>query len=129
MRPGPASTGGGGRATDRGTASILVLTVGLVLLGAGLVAASVAAAVVARHQAQTAADLGALAGAARVVHGPAVACARAAELVAANQGRLTGCVVSGLTVTVTVEVTPPAGAVLPRPAVATARAGPLVAPG
>ena len=108
---------------DRGSASVCSLAVGLVLLGAGLAGAMVGAAHVARHQAQSAADLGALAGAGRAWAGPAAACDRAAEIVTANQARLSGCWVDGLDVTVTVEVTPAAG--LQGVATAWARAGPL----
>lgn len=113
---------------DRGSASILVLALGLVLLSAGLAAATVGAATVARHQAQTAADLGALAGAMRAVQGQPAACGRAAEFVAANHGRLASCELAGLTLTVVVERSAPGLLGLPRPAVATARAGPLQAP-
>lgn len=103
-----------------------LLAIGLVLLTAGLAGATVGAAQVARHQAQAAADLGALAGAARALAGPEIACARAAEVVAANGADLTGCTLDGLDLTVTVERTPaPVAAGFGRPATATARAGPL----
>ena len=46
-------------ARDRGSASVVLLAVGLVLLAAGLMGTAVGAAHVARHQARTAADLGA----------------------------------------------------------------------
>lgn len=102
-----------------------LLAVGLVLLGAGLAGAAVGAAHVARHQAQSAADLGALAGAARVIEGPSAACTRAAELVTANGARLTRCEPDGLDLIVTVEVTPAPVTGLGRAATATARAGPV----
>jgi secretion/DNA translocation related TadE-like protein len=103
---------------------VWLLAVGLLLLAAGLAGATVGAARVARHQAQVAADLGALAGAARAAAGQPVACARAAEFVAANHGRLVHCALDGLDLTVTVEV--PALAAGPdRVATATARAGPV----
>lgn len=110
---------------DRGSASIWVLAVGLVLLAAGLAGATVGAAHVAQHRAQTAADLGALAGAARAFQGRPTACARAAQLVAANGARLTGCTLDGLDLTVTVEVAPAPATGVGRPATATARAGPV----
>lgn len=109
-------------ARDRGSASVWWLAVGLALLGAGLAGAAVGAAHVARHQAQSAADLAALAGAARAGEGTAAACARAAEIVAANQARLTDCQLDGLDITVTVEMTP--AGVVSGVAIATARAGP-----
>jgi secretion/DNA translocation related TadE-like protein len=111
---------------ERGSASVWLLAVGLVLVAAGLAGTAVGAAHVAAHQARSAADLAALAGAARAVEGPAVACARAAELVAANRARLVGCRLDGLDLTVTVEVRPAgfARAAVARAAHATARAGP-----
>jgi secretion/DNA translocation related TadE-like protein len=122
-RAGKAPAGRAG--ADRGAASLWVLAIGLVLLAAGLAGAAVGAARVARHEARVAADLGALAGAMRALDGTEVACARAAALVTRNGGRITGCTVDGLDVTVTVEVevTPLPG--LARTAGATARAGPV----
>ncbi|GIF65442.1 hypothetical protein Ais01nite_34770 [Asanoa ishikariensis] len=111
---------------DRGAATIWVLGVGLAFVLLGLACAAVGVAAVGRHQAQTAADLGALAGAARTLEGPDAACARAAEIVAANGGRMSGCVVHGFDVVVTVAVVvrlPPSGSV--RVATARARAGPV----
>ncbi|HEX5598079.1 MAG TPA: Rv3654c family TadE-like protein [Micromonosporaceae bacterium] len=119
--------GGAGREAgrDRGSASLWLLAVGLLLTAVGLGGAAVGAARVARHQARAAADLGALAGAARAIDGPEVACAQAAELVRANLGRLASCTLDGLDLQITVEVsvTPLPG--LTRVASATARAGPL----
>jgi secretion/DNA translocation related TadE-like protein len=114
--------------SDRGAASIFVLAVGLVLVAAGLAGAAVGAARVGRHQARTAADLGALAGAARAIEGSAAACARAAQLVSVNGARLASCRVDGLEIVVVAEVvvTPLPG--LTRHATAAARAGPLSAP-
>jgi secretion/DNA translocation related TadE-like protein len=113
------------RRGDRGAATIVVLAVGLVLLGLGVAGAAVGAARVARHEARTAADLGALAGAMRVLEGPDAACARAGELVSRNGGRLAECTVDGLDLVVAVEVdvTPLPG--LTRTARAAARAGPV----
>jgi secretion/DNA translocation related TadE-like protein len=113
---------------DRGAASIFVLAVGLVLVAAGLGGAAVGAARVGRHEARTAADLGALAGASRAIEGSAAACARAAQLVAANGARMTACRVEGLEIVVSAEVlvTPVPG--LTRHATAAARAGPVTAP-
>lgn len=118
----------GWRCPERGSASLWLLTVGLVLLAVAGVGASAGAARVGRHQARVAADFGALAGAAHAVRDPAEACLRAAILVEANGGRLTSCTVDGLDVQVSVEV---AVAVMPLPASvhqtarASARAGPV----
>jgi secretion/DNA translocation related TadE-like protein len=108
---------------DRGSASVWMLAVGLVLLAAGLAAAALGAVHVARHQAQSAADLGALAGAAHTIAAPGTACARAAMVADANGARLVACHRHGPDLTVTVEVTPAVGP--GRPVTATARAGPL----
>ncbi|MFC0526741.1 Rv3654c family TadE-like protein [Phytohabitans kaempferiae] len=113
------------RPADRGAATIVVLAVGLILIGLGLAGAAVGAARVARHEARTAADLGALAGAMRVLEGPETACARADELVSRNGGRLAACTVDGLDLVVSVEVE---AAPLPGfygTARAAARAGPV----
>ncbi|WP_041831812.1 Rv3654c family TadE-like protein [Actinoplanes sp. N902-109] len=110
---------------DRGAASLFVLAIGLVLVSAGMAGAAVGAVRVGRQQARTAADLGALAAAMRVVEGSGAACARAAEIVGRNGARLTACRVAGLDVEVTagVGVTPLPG--LTGQAVARARAGPV----
>ena len=109
---------------DRGAASVFVLAVGLVLVAGGMAGAAVGAARVGRHEARTAADLGALAGAMRAIEGQQVACARAAELVSANGGRMSGCRLEGLEIVVEAEmsVTPLPG--LETKASAAARAGP-----
>lgn len=113
------------RRGDRGAATLWVLAIGLVFVVAGMAGAAVGAARVAKHQARAAADLGALAGAARAIEGEEVACARAADLVGRNKGRLTRCVVDGLDVVVAVEVrvTPLPG--ITRTARQEARAGPV----
>jgi secretion/DNA translocation related TadE-like protein len=111
--------------SDRGAASLFVLALGLVLVAAGLAGAAVGAARVGRHQARLAADLGALAGAVRVTEGESAACGRAAELVAANNARMTSCRVDGLDLVVTAEVTVTPLPGLVRAATAAARAGPV----
>ncbi|WP_239676441.1 Rv3654c family TadE-like protein [Natronosporangium hydrolyticum] len=107
---------------DRGSASLWLLAVGLMLLAAGLAGAAIGDAQLARHRAQSAADLGVLAGAARAHYGAELACARAEELIFANGGVLRECRLVGLELTVTVEVV---ATVAGRPATAVARAGPL----
>ena len=111
--------------SDRGAGTIFVLALGLLLVAAGVAGAAVGAARVGRHEARTAADLGALAGAVRVIDGPSAACARAARLVAANDAVLTSCDVQEMEIVVYVEVvvTPLPG--LTRRATAGARAGPV----
>ncbi|GAA4596267.1 secretion/DNA translocation related TadE-like protein [Actinoplanes octamycinicus] len=105
-RGGGARTGprDGPATADRGSASILVLALGLVLVMAGVAGAMVASARLARHTARTAADLAALAAAGRAVEGPEVACAAARRYAAANGARMTSCEVTGWEVVVRTEV-------------------------
>ena len=112
---------------DRGSASVFVLAVGLVLVAAGLAGAAVGSARAARHQARTAADLGALAGAARAIYGQEAACARAAEIVVANRAQLTACTVDGLEIVVRAAVAVQPLVDVFRQAEAAARAGPVYA--
>lgn len=91
-------------------AALLAVTVAGIRIGG---------AVVARHRAQAAADLAALAAAQHLAAGPAAAC-RAAEAVAAAMGAAVGsCGVGGLDVVVSATVRTRAGQAL-----ASARAGP-----
>jgi secretion/DNA translocation related TadE-like protein len=80
------------------------------------------AAVVARHQAQAAADLAALAAAARLPAGPESACAQAGAVARAMRAQPADCAVDNLDVVVTIEV----GLALSRWGIAraAARAGP-----
>jgi secretion/DNA translocation related TadE-like protein len=110
---------------DRGAASVWLLAAGLVLVAAGVAGAAVGSATVARHQAQSAADLGALAGAVRAAEGRQSACTRAAEIVAANRGRLASCTLDGFDLTITVDVTVSPVRGVTRTAHAAARAGPV----
>ncbi|MGB6208582.1 Rv3654c family TadE-like protein [Mycobacterium sp.] len=61
-------------------------------------------AVVARHRAQAAADLAALAAAARLVAGPETACLQANVVAREMRTSITGCAVDDLDVVVTTEV-------------------------
>jgi secretion/DNA translocation related TadE-like protein len=74
---------------------LLTVTGGVAYLGA---------AVVARHWAQAAADLAALAAAARVPAGAESACAQATAIVRAMHADATACVVDDLDVMVSTEV-------------------------
>jgi secretion/DNA translocation related TadE-like protein len=115
-------------ASDRGAASVWVLAVGLVLVAAGLAGAAVGAVRLARQRAVVAADLAALAGAARAVDGTAVACGRAGEFAAHNGARLVSCTLDGLDLVVTVELTATPLPGLTRRIPAAARAGPVATP-
>lgn len=94
-----------------------------VLMGA----AHVGAAVIARHRAQTAADLAALAGAAHLPTGTGPACTRAERLARAMHALAVTCTVDGLDLVVTVAVSPVLGGRWMGPATAVARAGPAAA--
>jgi secretion/DNA translocation related TadE-like protein len=110
---------------DRGSATIwlagLAGLIGLVTLAA-LVQGS---AVIARHRAATAADLAALAAAARVPEGAGAACAAATEIAARNGGSLTRCVLSGDDVEIDVSRPLVLGRLGSWAALASARAGPV----
>jgi secretion/DNA translocation related TadE-like protein len=86
--------------------------------------AYVGAAVIARHRAQAAADLAALAAAAALVDGAADACDQASELAGATGTTVVGCSVEELDVTVTVEAPIDTRFFRMGPARAMARAGP-----
>nr|WP_309297872.1 Rv3654c family TadE-like protein [Mycobacterium kiyosense] len=106
---------------ERGSATVFAafLVAGLLCLTAAGVC--LGSAVVARHRAQAAADLAALAGAERLPQGYAAACASATSL--ARQMRVgdVRCAADDLDIVVTVEVP----AVLAGVARASARAGPV----
>lgn len=95
----------------------------VVLLCVAVVGAHLGAAVIARHRAQAAADLAALAAAARLPAGETAACARATAVARRAGAAAARCEVQGLDVVVTVDVAVgwvgPAGT-----ARAAARAGP-----
>jgi secretion/DNA translocation related TadE-like protein len=84
----------------------------------------VGVAAIARHRAQSAADLAALAAAGRLAHGVQAACAQAAAVAAAVQTDIAQCDVDALDVVVAVEVTVALGRFGVGPARAVARAGP-----
>ncbi|OBF40847.1 helicase [Mycobacterium sp. ACS1612] len=96
-------------------AILLALTAGGIYVGS---------AVVARHRAQAAADLAALAAAAQLADGAETACARATALTDAMGTTMTGCVVEDLDIVVTVAAAVPLGRFGVGPARATAKAGP-----
>ncbi len=92
---------------------LLTVTVGGVRIGS---------AVAARHRAQAAADLAALAAAARLPAGPDAACAVATQLIRRMRADRADCTVHGLDVVVNVQVSLPF--IGPGAARAAARAGP-----
>jgi secretion/DNA translocation related TadE-like protein len=117
---------------DRGSASLWLVAACLLLFLVGSVGTLRATAVLARHRAETAADLAALAAATRLGTG-ADACAAARTVVWANGARLDTCRVTlaprgrGGTVDVRATVSVRLPVVGARHATATARAGRLPA--
>ena len=100
-----------------------------VLLAVAIGGVYVGSAVIARHRAQAAADLAAVAAAGHLVDGTDAACSRASGLAHAMSTAVTHCVVEDLDVVVTVEAAVALGGIGVGPAHATARAGPVDAGG
>ena len=98
----------------------------LALVAVTALAVQLGAAAVARHRAEAAADMGALAGASVVLDGAEAACAKAERLVVANAATLEDCTLDGadvlVAVTLAVQVGPLRGTAIGR-----ARAGPIAA--
>jgi secretion/DNA translocation related TadE-like protein len=108
---------------ERGAATVVAVALMglLVLVGAAL--GVVSAMVHAHRQAQSAADLAALAAAGALARG-GDACATAAHIAGANHARLDGCQVAGREVVVDVTVTGPHWLGQTEDLQARARAGP-----
>ena len=102
-------------ATDGGYATVVTAGIITAVTSLLLAVAAVGSAVVARHTAQVAADLAAVAGAWEVDKGRD-ACSKAEDIAAVNSARLDSCVVDGRDVEVTAMV---------RSRSAIARAGPI----
>ena len=95
----------------------------VVMMAIALIGVRVGSAVVARHRAQGAADLAALAAAARLPSGQAAACQGALEVTHAMGAELADCTVAELDVVIAVVV---AGGPIGGRAHASARAGPVL---
>ncbi len=96
-----------------------------VLLALTAGGAAVGEAVVARHRAQAAADLSALAGAQRALYGTAPACAEATVVARRMGAAVTRCVVDDLDIVVSVDIPVVLGRFGVGQARAAARAGPV----
>jgi secretion/DNA translocation related TadE-like protein len=105
-------------------ATVVACVCAMVLLVVTGAALQLGAALLARHRAETAADLGALAGAVLVLQGRQGACERAATVTAANGATMVSCALDGADLLATVTVSARLG---PLSATATgrARAGPV----
>lgn len=112
------------RGGDAGAATVLVLALAGILAVTGATVLGATQAVAARHRAGSAADLAALAAAARWDEGERQACARAARVAAAQGARVSRCHRLGEVVEVTAEVPLPGWLARVRPVGVTARAGP-----
>ena len=108
---------------ESGAATLLVVAMAGVLLLLGAALGVVQAMVVAHRQAQAAADLAALAGAAALARGED-GCLRAAAVASANGASATSCAPSGAEVLVTVTVSGPRWLGQAADLTASARAGP-----
>ncbi|MGI5503503.1 Rv3654c family TadE-like protein [Lentzea sp. CA-135723] len=104
---------------DRGSAAVSGVAAMLLLIIVVVAGAQVGSAVVARHRVTGAADLAALAAAARLADGAESACEQAKRAALENRSELTSCTVSGEEVVVEASAITPFG-----PVNARARAGP-----
>jgi len=119
-------SGAGSR--DEGLATVWAAAGVAVLSGALLIALHLGTAIAARHQAEAAADLSALAAAGVAVEGTAAACARAADIASAMGGRVVFCALAGWDALVSVEVPVSIGLPGRDRASGRARAGPVPDP-
>ncbi|MDO3650712.1 Rv3654c family TadE-like protein [Nocardia mangyaensis] len=115
----------GGLTSDAGGATAFACIALAALIALTLLISQVGVAVVARHRAQAAADLGALAAVGLLVEGPEAGCAQATELARRMGARVARCVVEHWDVEVTVEVTVTLGIFGNRTVRVAARAGPV----
>ncbi|MFI6367423.1 Rv3654c family TadE-like protein [Nocardia sp. NPDC050630] len=114
-----------GRGRDEGVATVFACLALVALIGATLLIAQVEVAVTARHRAQAAADLAALAAAGELTRGAEVGCAQAEEIAQRMGVRIQQCEVVQWDATVTVETNVPMGLLGKRSVRAVARAGPI----
>ncbi|MGI5161943.1 Rv3654c family TadE-like protein [Microbispora sp. CA-102843] len=125
MRRFPACGDGVRSARERGSATIWTIALMTAVWAVAMVVVQVGVARVARHRAQSAADLGAL-GAARVALAvPDQACDRAEAITVANGASLRSCSLSGGVAEVAVTVRFAVPLLGPATAAASAKAGPV----
>ena len=110
---------------DSGVATVLVLSLCLVLMLVAGLLVSLAAVSVARQRAAAVADLAALAVAGRVVQGQQMACARARQLAADSGATLLDCRLVGSVAEVVAQVRPAGPLGRLGASSARARAGPV----
>ena len=107
---------------DTGAATVLAAALVAALVAIALGGVWVGGAAVARHRAQAAADLAAIAAAGRLPLGPDAACSQARTIAAAMGAAVSACDIQNLDVVVAVTVRP--GGRITGEARAAARAGP-----
>jgi len=100
---GAAAAGPSG---DRGSATVLVISLCAVLVLLATVLVTLGSVAVVRHRAAGAADAGALAAAARALSGSTAACRKADEVVRAQAAQLLSCGLAGDVAEVVVQVRP-----------------------
>lgn len=111
--------------SERGAATVAACLALTALLAATMLFVQVGVVIVARHRAQAAADLGALAAAGALTAETDDACSRARELGQRMRVRVRSCTVVGWDVTVVAELTASLGPLGTPDVRAVARAGPV----
>jgi secretion/DNA translocation related TadE-like protein len=111
-------------AHDEGIATVWAATGAAVIMAALLLGLHLGAAVAARHRAEAAADLAALAAAGQAVHGAGIACRRAEVIAQQMGGEIIRCLLFGWDALIEVHVPVPL-ALASTEAVGRARAGPM----
>ncbi|WP_308201483.1 Rv3654c family TadE-like protein [Sphaerisporangium perillae] len=102
---GPGAWGGRGLGErERGAGTVWVVAVMALIWFMAVALLLMGTARIARHRAEAAADLSALAGATQALAAPETACRRARDLAAANHASMTRCVVREGVVDVRVKV-------------------------
>jgi len=109
---------------DRGVATVWAAVVIAVLAGMAVFGLHLSEALVARHHAESAADLAALAGAGELLPGEQVACSQARRVTDRMRVDLVSCRIQGWDVLVEVTAQPPGWLGHLGAATAQARAGP-----
>ena len=118
---------GGDRGDDRGVATVWAAGAIAVLVSMAVFGLHLGEAVIVRHQAESAADLAALAGAAQVLAGEEYACAQARRVTDRMRVRLVSCHTQGWDVLVDVAAQPDGWLGGLGAATGRARAGPVAA--
>lgn len=91
------------RHNDHGVATVYACLGVVIMLAVLGLALQLGAATLARQRAETGADLAALAGAAKVLQGPGVVCAKVVAIATANEVAVDSCTVNGTDVLVIVR--------------------------